>query len=62
MQIGEQLILRAILEENGFIVCELHEDIDPSIATVKVWHKPMDAVEVLEWSMNFAEKRKHGNK
>jgi hypothetical protein len=57
---GEKLILQAILEKNDFIVCEIKDDIDPSIATVKVWHKPMDVVEVLEWSMNFAEERKYG--
>lgn len=61
MTIGEKLILQTILEENGFIVCEIQEDIDPSIATVKVWHKPMDVVDVLEWAMNFVERRKqHG--
>jgi hypothetical protein len=51
MDAGEKLILYHILEKNGYVVCETKDDIDPRIITVKLWHKPISTVEVMEYAM-----------
>jgi hypothetical protein len=48
---GEKLVLTYILEKNGYIVVESKDDLDPQIITLKLWHKPMEMAEVLEFAM-----------
>jgi len=54
MTAGEKLVLYHVLEKYGYIVCEEKDDIDPQIITVKLWHKPLDTVQVLEYAMEVA--------
>ena len=54
MDAGEKLVLYHILEKAGYIVCEEKDDIDPKIITLKLWHKGLDTVQVLEYAMQSA--------
>jgi len=52
MDAGEKLFLYHILEKHGYVICEEKDDVDPRIITVKLWHKPIDTVELLEYAMS----------
>jgi hypothetical protein len=43
---GEKLVLTHILEKNGYVICEIHDDIDPRIITVKLWHKSIPTEDI----------------
>jgi hypothetical protein len=59
---GEKLVLMSILEKNGYIVVEAKDDLDPQIITLKLWHKPMDMVDLLEYAMRENRGQRHGEK
>jgi hypothetical protein len=51
MDAGEKLILHHILEQAGYVVCEAKDDIDPQVITLKLWHKPIPSINVMEIAM-----------